>query len=145
MASTGKGLRDMAWKEQCKIAFKANANAILHKRGGKGVVKVLRQLSRESGIPYGTLRRWYYPDESVPKNGKNSNEKPEQPLIWRRVVKRIENLNSFISENELDTAFMDVETEKMVRGAMEILETLLGEGEKDGRSIEHHAESERAA
>jgi len=30
--------------------------------GGKGILKVLRQLSRESGIPIGTLTDWLYPE-----------------------------------------------------------------------------------
>ncbi|MFC1868058.1 hypothetical protein ACFL0H_08010 [Thermodesulfobacteriota bacterium] len=67
----------MAWKEQCEIAFKANAEAILHKQGGRGVRQVLRQLSKESDIPYKTLERWYYKrDEGVLKNedGKSSTQ-----------------------------------------------------------------------
>ena len=64
----------MAWKEQCQIAFKANANALLHKRGGKGIVKVMKQLSKESGIPYETLKWWYYPHK------KNGEESPKMML-----------------------------------------------------------------
>ena len=48
----------MAWKEQCKVAFKTTVRARSGPKGG--VVKTMRQLSKESGIPYNTLRNWYY-------------------------------------------------------------------------------------
>lgn len=64
----------MAWTDQCKIAFLTTAGAIVDKNGGRGVVKILKQISKESGVPYGTLRRWYYPNEKVfPKMGIKPN------------------------------------------------------------------------
>jgi len=67
----------MAWTDQCRIAFKANAEGILHKRGGKGITKVLRQLSKESGIPFNTLRNWYYLQKKSTKNGMS----PQIPIV----------------------------------------------------------------
>jgi DNA-directed RNA polymerase subunit M/transcription elongation factor TFIIS len=59
----------MAWTEQCKIHFKTIADAKYFKNGSKGIVRILRALSKESGIPYETLKRWYYEQEIV----KNDN------------------------------------------------------------------------
>lgn len=54
----------MAWVGQCRMAFKINADAILWKqKGKKKITPVLRQLSEESGIPLGTLKRWWYEQE----------------------------------------------------------------------------------
>ena len=51
----------MAWTDQCKIAFKTNADALLwKKKGRRGITKILRELSSDSGIPFKTLERWYY-------------------------------------------------------------------------------------
>jgi len=72
----------MAWTEQCKYAFKVGAESLLHKRGGKGIVKVLRQLSRESEIPLSTLKKWYWPNkQNESKNGPDqSQEIPICPI-----------------------------------------------------------------
>ena len=48
----------MAWLEQCRIVFRANATH--HIVDGLGVRATLRELSRESGIPFSTLNKWYY-------------------------------------------------------------------------------------
>ena len=58
----------MAWKEQCEIAFEVAAKKYIHK--GMGVREALRTLSEESGIPYGTLYRWFYRE----KNSVSNNE-----------------------------------------------------------------------
>jgi len=58
----------MAWTEQCKIAFRTNAEGLIHKNGGKGIVKVLKELSRQSDIPFETLKKWYYPKKKIVKN-----------------------------------------------------------------------------
>ena len=52
----------MAWTEQCKIAFRSNALGKLakYKNKNRKVNGVLRELSKESGIPFNTLNRWYY-------------------------------------------------------------------------------------
>jgi hypothetical protein len=56
----------MAWTETCKM----DAVTQIDKRKvvSGSIRNALRELSKESGIPYGTLRRWYYPD-SVINNG----------------------------------------------------------------------------
>lgn len=54
----------MAWTDQCKIAFKTNADAKLWKqKGRKNKTKVLKELSKESGIPFNTLKYWYYNED----------------------------------------------------------------------------------
>ena len=52
----------MAWTDQCKVAFKTNADVLLwkqKKQTKKGIMKILAQLSEQSGIPIKTLWRWY--------------------------------------------------------------------------------------
>ena len=50
----------MAWTDQCKIAFKTSADALLWmKKGRKGIMVILKELSKQSGIPYKTLYRWW--------------------------------------------------------------------------------------
>ena len=50
----------MAWTDQCKIDARKQVDHRKEQVGG--VRKALRQLSKESGISYPTLRRWYYED-----------------------------------------------------------------------------------
>ena len=52
----------MAWTEQCKVAFHANCTAKLgrFKNRNRKLTGVLRELSKESGIPFNTLNRWWY-------------------------------------------------------------------------------------
>lgn len=59
----------MAWTGQCQIAFKVDVDKYLAQQNGKkSIRKALRKFSRESGIPYATLAKWYWP-QSAPKNG----------------------------------------------------------------------------
>jgi len=63
----------MAWTEECKIAFKNNADhQIWTQPGRKNITGVLKKLSKESGIPYNTLRRWYYDKEKEKEKHLNS-------------------------------------------------------------------------
>ena len=88
----------MAWTEQCKVAFCTTAENLIHRNGGKGVVNILKQISKESDIPYGTLRRWYYPnEESIPKNG--NKRKPSQETAWKNAARRMEGLAKYMAEN----------------------------------------------
>lgn len=64
----------MAWTDACKV--EAVAQIEKRKEFSGGLRNAFRELSKESGIPYGTLRRWYYP-ESVPNNG---NIPPESSI-----------------------------------------------------------------
>lgn len=103
----------MAWTDQCRIAFNTTAEGLVHKNGGKGVVKILKQISKESDIPYGTLRRWYYPnEESIPKNGKK--RKPSQETTWKNVERRMESLNKYMVENCDPTVEISEETREAV-------------------------------
>lgn len=51
----------MAWTEQCQIAFRVSAENFINK--GQKKQDTFRALSKESGIPYCTLKRWYYRKE----------------------------------------------------------------------------------
>ena len=54
----------MAWTEQCRVAFKTNADALLYQQEGKrNLHKVLRELSKDSDVPFATLKRWWYEEE----------------------------------------------------------------------------------
>lgn len=64
----------MAWTDQCKIDACTQIDRRKEQLGG--VRKTLRHLSKESGIPYNTLKRWYYPP-SVVKND-NTLPKPDK-------------------------------------------------------------------
>lgn len=98
MKSLRKGCDEMAWTEQCKVAFCCTAESLYIKNGNKGIVKIIKTISRESDIPYGTLRRWYYPnEESIPKNG--NKRKPSQETAWKNVARRMESLNKYMVEN----------------------------------------------
>lgn len=71
MKKTSKNLslgeiKYMAWTEQCKIAFKSNADWFLRKKNvktKKGIMAILAQLSEESGIPQKTLWHWWNEEE----------------------------------------------------------------------------------
>ena len=65
----------MAWTDQCRIAFQVNAKGLyLTQKGRKNLTKVLKNLSRESGIPYKTLERWWYEEKSERKKESLKNE-----------------------------------------------------------------------
>jgi hypothetical protein len=82
----------MAWTEQCKIAFHANAVGKLakYKNKNRKVKPVLKELSKDSGIPLTTLKRWFYELENSirtnngPDNPENndSNEPEEIPICF---------------------------------------------------------------
>ena len=87
----------MAWTDQCKIAFKSNADhQIWTQKGKKNLTAILKKLTEESGIPYNTLKRWYYEKEKEkidsikndttqePAENKEENKNsPETPEIER--------------------------------------------------------------
>lgn len=63
----------MAWTETCKIAFKMDADFFVKtQKGQQNRTKVLKKLSTESGIPFNTLKRWYYDKEKEKEDKLNS-------------------------------------------------------------------------
>ena len=90
----------MAWNETCKIEACAQIN---HKKEELGIRGAMRALSEETGISYGTLRRWYYPEKSVPKNG-NTNKRPleigSRLKLLQSLPRQIKKLIDVISELE---------------------------------------------
>ena len=50
----------MAWTEACKIEAVAQIDKRKDNLGG--IQPAIKDLSKESGIPCGTLKRWYYPE-----------------------------------------------------------------------------------
>ena len=82
----------MAWTEQCKVAMQTNANAKLlkYKNRNRKVNIVLRELSKESDIPFATLKNWYYEKEnsisseiSTDSAGEISTEPEPTPICVR--------------------------------------------------------------
>jgi N6-adenosine-specific RNA methylase IME4 len=68
----------MAWLETCQIDARKQID---HRKESLGGVRpAIRQLSKESGIPQGTLKRWYYPENKCPKNGTHDSENSGVPL-----------------------------------------------------------------
>ena len=67
----------MAWTEQCKIAFRMNALGKLSKYKNKNrkVAGVLKELSKESDIPQGTLKKWYYDKSDNSIRSENATDK----------------------------------------------------------------------
>ena len=63
----------MAWTDQCKIAFQSSCDHLVYTQKGKrkNVTMVLKKLSQESGIPFTTLKRWYYEGEKDKREAKN--------------------------------------------------------------------------
>ena len=90
----------MAWTDACKIEAVAQID---HKvEQGASVRKALAELSKESGIPSGTIRRWKYPEPSVPKNG-NSDTPPKRTIsqkqAWGHVSQTLRKLNQYMMDN----------------------------------------------
>ena len=75
----------MAWTEQCKIAFRANAVGKLSKYKNKSrkVTGVLKALSQESHIPFQTLKNWYYDGQ----NAISTENGTDKPLINKDLPK----------------------------------------------------------
>lgn len=65
----------MSWVDQCILAFKTKAEAIYWKNNGKVDFKeIIKDLSKESGIPYNTLSQWMN-DQKI-NDQKISDERP---------------------------------------------------------------------
>ncbi|MFH1628478.1 MAG: hypothetical protein ABIE47_07110 [Pseudomonadota bacterium] len=93
----------MAWTEQCKVAFCNTAEGLYIKNGNKGIVKIIKKISRESDIPFNTLRNWYYQEKKITENGNppqsGKKRKPSQESAWKNVARRMESLNKYMTEN----------------------------------------------
>jgi len=53
----------MAWTEQCKLAFYANCHGKIQMKQGRERIsmnRIFKEMSEESGIPAGTLKRWWH-------------------------------------------------------------------------------------
>lgn len=64
----------MAWMDVCKIEASAQIDKL--KKDGNGVKDAINTVSTESGIPKGTLRRWYYNIENKPRIISDLHAKP---------------------------------------------------------------------
>ena len=90
----------MAWTDACKIEAVAQID---HKvKQGASVREALAELSKESGIPSGTIRRWKYPEPSVPQNG-DSDTPPKRTIFqkqaWGHVSRTLRKLNQYMMDN----------------------------------------------
>ncbi|MBW2637221.1 MAG: hypothetical protein JRC86_06830 [Deltaproteobacteria bacterium] len=82
----------MAWTDQCRIAFNVTAKSIALREKRPNISKILKKLSKESGIPAKTLNRWYY-DKSYLKNEatttpEHSSEKDEATPVATQVIRK---------------------------------------------------------
>ena len=86
----------MAWTDQCKIEAVSHIDKRIEE--GLTVREALKQVSSESDIPAGTLKRWKYPD--VPKNGnRQRGESPQKDRRgWYLVDRRLEELIEYMQE-----------------------------------------------
>ena len=76
----------MAWTEQCKFAFCANAQGILDHNGGKGLIRILKELSKESAIAFKTLERWWYGQKRLLNNeGTSITDKNDRGITENQV------------------------------------------------------------
>jgi hypothetical protein len=64
----------MAWTDACKIEAVAQIDKRKEVQGG--VAPAIKDLSKESGIPCGTLKRWYYPDTDYKSTISGTHPKP---------------------------------------------------------------------
>lgn len=55
----------MSWINQCRAAFLAHANSLLAKKKGSRE-QILKELSRQSGIPKTVLEKWW--NKKTPSN-----------------------------------------------------------------------------
>jgi hypothetical protein len=72
----------MAWSDTCKMDAVAQIDKRKEIRGA--VRKALCELAKESGIPYGTLRDWYYQNNGVPKI--RNKLKPDDAKKTRKIA-----------------------------------------------------------
>ena len=86
------------WTEQCKIEA---VKAIEHKMeeiGGK-VTPAIRKISKESDIPYGTLKDWYYREHSDdPESQDPGNRAKSSGTVWNSIIRRMKNLTTSIEK-----------------------------------------------
>jgi hypothetical protein len=126
----------MAWTDSCK--FEA-CKQIKHRKNECGGVRpAIKKLSEESGIPQGTLKRWYYPDK-CPKNGTQESSPSDEELKakkMRAMPKKIEKLITAISEFDDGLPPTDKKSQKYydeiisrfekLRNCMDCLENKIG-------------------
>jgi hypothetical protein len=133
----------MAWTDSCK--FEA-CKQIDHRQDECGGVRpAIKKLSEESGIPQGTLNRWYYNDKCT-KNGapkKPLSEETIRAKKWRAMPKKIEKLILSISGLDDGLPLTDNKSQKYydeiisrfgkLRNCMDRLEEKIGENTEGGK------------
>lgn len=86
----------MAWTEQCKIDAVSQINHIAD-RESISFSKAIKALSLESGIPVGTLKRWFFHEKERFNNELNSSEmnRPEDIIDnYEKTIKRLRTKNA---------------------------------------------------
>jgi hypothetical protein len=76
---TERRYNSMAWTKQQKDA--ACSRVAEKVACGAGVREAMREVSKKTGVPYSTLRRWYY--------GRNENTQPQNENTLLNVAKRL--------------------------------------------------------
>jgi hypothetical protein len=85
----------MAWTDQCRLEAVQQIDHNIDQ--GMPVREALKAVSAESDIPAGTLKRWKYPEKSVPKNG--NGKPPTQRVVWNNVEQKLTRLVEYMEEN----------------------------------------------
>ena len=84
----------MAWTDQCKHAFKTNAEVLLWKRRGKkgkaGIMRILKELSEESDIPTKTLYHWWNELENEKSLKTQTNEQGAEKVKDNTINEEVE-------------------------------------------------------
>jgi len=102
----------MTWTDSCKFEACKQIDHRIDECGG--VRPAIKKLSKESGIPQGTLNRWYYNDKCT-KNGAPKKQLSDEALRtkkWRAIPKKIEKLIISISQLNDDLPPTDNKSQK---------------------------------
>jgi hypothetical protein len=90
----------MAWTDQCKIDAKAQIEKRSEECGE--VKKAMTELAGESGIPFHTLKRWYYDKDASIKTDTQQPPSNTQETKSRVATKIVENINKALDKEEED-------------------------------------------
>jgi len=107
------------------MAFKTTVGA---RTGERGVIKTIRQISRESGIPFGTLKDWYYEKENSEKSESQPKEITTQTII-KSITTRLKAATTILES--LDDSALQLPEWKEMQEAFRALDFAISQGRKE--------------
>lgn len=117
----------MAWTDQCKMAFKTTVGA---RTGERGILKTIRQISRESGIPYSTLKKWYYGKDEEIQDARRSKSGPFLPeALIKSITTRLKAATTILES--LDDSALQLPEWKEMQEAFRALDFAISQGRKE--------------